>query len=146
MSHFNESSLHTECEEKNKRILLTALREAGAATATVTYEGGGDSGYVESVDIQDADGAEIERSSRVAYCAVESRLESGAWHPAIVEKERPLEEALSDFAMAAVYLRHGGWENNEGGCGNVMFDTATGVVRIEHTAYFTESFCEETLL
>ena len=34
MTSLNESSLHTECEEKNKRTLLIALRKAGAVTST----------------------------------------------------------------------------------------------------------------
>jgi hypothetical protein len=146
MTSLDKSSLHTKCEEKNKSTLLAALRETGAATATVTYQGSGDSGYVEGVSIQDANDAAINWSSTVTYCDVENRFENGAWHPVIVEKEQPLETALSDFAMTAVYCRHGGWENNEGGCGNVVFDTATDVVRIEHTEYFIDSACEETLL
>jgi hypothetical protein len=63
-----------------------------------------------------------------------------------VEQSVSIEQALRDFADAAIELVHGGWENGDGGSGSVVFDCQSGIVRIEHTAYFTDSDYEETTL
>ena len=57
-----------------------------------------------------------------------------------------IEEALRDFAEAALELLHGGWENSDGASGSVIFECPGDTVRIEHTTYFTDSDHEETTL
>ena len=64
----------------------------------------------------------------------------------LFQQDALLDIALSDYAMEAVYQHHRGWENNEGGYGEVIFDCEAGTVRIEHFDYFVESEYTETEL
>ena len=73
-------------------------------------------------------------------------FENGKWQTTVVEQQLSIEQALRDFADEVIDVVHGGWENGDGGSGKVIFDCHAGMVRIEHTAYFTDSDYEETTL
>ncbi|MCL1960606.1 MAG: hypothetical protein FWG56_02230 [Desulfovibrionaceae bacterium] len=135
-----------ERQDRNKALLLDALKSAGAIRAAVTYSGGGDEGYADGIVATAADGKPIRLSAPVSLYVVRSDFIDGQWQSAIVLKELPLEDALSNFAMEALEERHAGWEINDGGEGEVVFDCAKGVVRIEHNDYYTESEHTETTL
>lgn len=47
--------------------------------------------------------------------------------------------ALTDFGSSFLDMHHSGWENNDGGGGQVIFDVATRKVTLEHNEYYTES-------
>jgi hypothetical protein len=68
-----------------------------------------------------------------------NQWEGGAWHSTVVLTDRPLDDALTDFAMDLVESHFGGWENNDGASGEVVFDATNGRVVIEHRAYFLDS-------
>ena len=131
---------------RNKGILLAALMKGGANAATATYVGSGDSGSVEDVSVEMPTDIPFDLAALITVFAERSVFEDGRWHTSIIEQEESVEQALLDFADAAVDLVHGGWENNDGGSGRVIFDSQGGTVRIEHTAYYTDSDYEETTL
>ena len=113
----------------------------------MTYAGSGDSGSVEEVSGRDAaTGARFDTLALITVFADQSDYQDGAWHAIVVEQQVSIDQALRDFAEEAVELLHGGWENNEGASGSVIFDCQNGTVRIQHTAYFTDSDYEETTL
>ncbi|WP_298434990.1 DUF6878 family protein [Ottowia sp.] len=132
--------------EQNKALLLETLKAAGAVHATVSYSGGGDEGSAESVEARGVDGTPIDLSGSVSQFVEHSHYADGRWQSAVAEEERPLDDALLDFAMEAVDAHHGGWENNDGGAGEVIFDCTSGSVRLEHRDYYTESIYTETTL
>jgi hypothetical protein len=131
---------------RNRRILLTTLAEAGAVIATATYVGCGDSGGVEDVSVEMPAATSFDMSAPVTVFAERGVFENGRWETTMVEQEVSVEQALRDFADEAIDLVHGGWENGDGGSGSVIFDCQAGTLRIEHTAYFTDSDYEETTL
>ncbi len=135
-----------EYRDRNKALLLAALRTAGATRATVGYSGGGDEGFANEVTAFNADGALIDLLGTVSVFAERSRFVDGQWQTSVVQKEYPLDDALSDFAMEAVDDHHRGWENGDGAAGEVVFDCVAGSVRIEHNSYYTESDYTETEL
>ncbi len=131
---------------RNKEILLDALTHAGAFRACVTYQGGGDEGSDEGVSVFGADNASLELSGTVSLFFECYGQEDGQWKTAIVQQEQPLDAALCDYAMEAVNQHHSGWENNEGGYGEVVFECETGTVRIGHNDYVVKSDYTETVL
>ena len=131
---------------RNRRILLATLVQAGAVTATATYVGCGDSGGVEDVSVEMPAEAPFDLAVLVTVFAERGVFENGEWQATVVEQQLSIEQALRDFADEAIDVVHGGWENGDGGSGSVIFDCQAGRVRIEHTAYFTDSDYEETTL
>ncbi len=131
---------------RNRPILLAALKQGGVSTATVTYAGSGDSGSVEEVAVESATGTRFDTLALITVFANQSDYRDRAWHAFVVEQQVSVDQALRDFAEEAVELLHGGWENNDGASGSVVFDCENGTVRVEHTAYFTDSDYEETEL
>lgn len=130
---------------RNKRILLAALKQGGASAATVTYAGSGDSGSVESVTVETPPDTEFDSTTPITVFADQGVYQDGVWHTVLVERQVSIEQALGDFAEEALELLHGGWENSDGASGSVIFD-CQDEVRIEHTAYYTDSDYEETTL
>jgi hypothetical protein len=131
---------------RNRRVLLATLAQAGADTATATYVGCGDSGGVEDVSVEMPAEAPFDMLTLVTVFAERGVFENGQWQTTIVEQQLSIEQALRDFADEVIDLVHGGWENGDGGSGSITFDCQAGTVRIEHTAYFTDSDFEETTL
>ena len=131
---------------RNRRILLATLVQAGAITATATYVGCGDSGGVEDVSVEMPAEAPFDMAALVTVFAERGVFENGEWQTTTVEQQLSIEQALRDFADEVIDVVHGGWENGDGGSGSVIFDCQAGTVRIEHTAYFTDSDYEETTL
>ncbi|MDE2300270.1 MAG: hypothetical protein KGK18_19140 [Burkholderiales bacterium] len=131
---------------RNKPLLLAALRQGGAVSATVTYTGVGDSGSVEDLHIETEQGPAFKTGTSVLVFIERSQYDDGTWHIDIVEESLTIDQALRDFAADAVDLLHGGWENGDGASGSVIFDVVNATVRVEHTAYFTNSDYDETTL
>jgi len=130
---------------ENKLRLLTALREAGVHCATISYFGEGDSGSIQHVDVSGADGSKPDVSRHcVIYLHCNGWFLRGQWTSETRTEELRLEDALRAFADDAVTLHHDGYENNDGGSGEVIFDCVAGTVRLEHVNYYTESDCTDT--
>jgi len=93
------------------RSELTAL---GITRVTADYDGGGDSGQLESVRL---------------YQGTDERTESV--DPELVTR---VEQLLYDL----LEVRHGGWENNEGAFGEFQWDVVSDALTHEHNARFTD--------
>lgn len=93
---------------RNKRILLPALKQGGARTATVTYAGSGDSGSVEDVSIETPENAEFDSTAPIIVFAEQGVYQDGTWLATVVEQQMPIEQALQDFAESALELLYGG--------------------------------------
>lgn len=131
---------------RNKALLLDALKVAGAILASVTYRGGGDEGTDDGVTAFDANNAAVDLSDTVSLFCERYYRDDQDWKTKIEQKDQPLDEALTDYAMEAVNQHRGGWEDGEGGYGEVVFDCETNTVRIEHNDYYIESEYTEIVL
>jgi hypothetical protein len=124
---------------RNKPILIDALRSVGASGATVSYSGSGDSGNDNEVSILIADGQAFESNTEVTVTALRSHYVDGQWQTAYVEETVSLTQALSDYADRAIEIFHSGFEDGEGGSGEVDFVCETGTVTLNHRDYYVES-------
>ncbi|MDE2563341.1 MAG: hypothetical protein KGL48_13950 [Sphingomonadales bacterium] len=129
-----------ELNAANKLTLFTALSVAGITSVTVTFDGSGDSGQIESVAAKAGD---------VDATMPESEIEIATADFHRIEPERltqPLAEAIETLAYAFLEETHGGWENNEGAYGEFVFDVAAGTIsldyneRIETSENYTHEF------
>jgi hypothetical protein len=133
--------------EKNKQSLLAVLKSIGAKNATVTYSGGGDSGYANNVLAQSMDGTEIVLTGTAISLLSNGHIfVSGKWRENTTIKEFSLEEALAEYSMEVLGHHHLGWENNEGGEGEVVFDPVAGEARLNHNEFYVGIASKVTLL
>jgi hypothetical protein len=118
----------------NKAVLLNALAAANIARVTVSFDGYGDSGQIESVDAVDIAGAPCELPG------IDVTLHQAVW-----DQEEPREQAspLPDAIECLVYdllgTTHGGWEINDGAFGSVVIDVPSGTIELECNLRFSAS-------
>jgi hypothetical protein len=60
-----------------------------------------------------------------------------------VEVDLETSDKIRNFFWAMIDRRHGGWENNDGGRGRIMWKVPTGEVLHEHSDFVTESVDSE---
>lgn len=139
-------TLARENVTRNKAILLDILKAAGAHSAVVEYSGYGDSGSVNSVSIFGVDTTPMSILGDVQFYDHDSRYENGQWTYSPVAHVLPVGDAMTRLTELVVALHHAGYENNDGGSGELNFDVGTGRVWLEHRDYYTESILTETEL
>ena len=145
----NEDKGELSIEEEAKS-LLALLGRLGLASATVQYSGSGDSGDAEYVEWTPVDGGTDEKAKE--YKQIVTRPTShfdealGGWVAGSEETSIDLEQLLLNFTNRVVEHYHSGYENNDGGSGNIHFDTIAGTVELHHEDYYTESSCTDTEL
>lgn len=128
----------------NRAVLLDALRAAGAATAVIRYSGYGDEGNANETSIVTATGESLRGDQTVTVVCEDSRYVNDQWQSAQMAAVISLRDALDAFADRAVALHHPGFENNDGGEGEITFDCAAGTVCMAHRDYYVESCCTDT--
>ena len=107
--------------------LLTKLREMGVTDIEVEYSGYGDSGQLESTTYTPKIGTDVDFDSIPPFW--------GNGDPI----KRNLDSAVSDFVWDVISGHYGGFENNEGGGGTVIWDVANDKITLEHYWYIQET-------
>ena len=111
--------------EPNKRALFAVLTPAGITRITVTFDGGGDSGQIEAVESYGGDETASLPDGEVTLSRYSYR--SGkVEHVAL-----SVPEAIEDLCYALLGQEHGGWENNEGGYGEFIFDVVGNTIALD---------------
>lgn len=106
----------------NKAVLIAALAAAGITTVIVTFDGGGDSGQIESIVARTGD-CDVELPDTLV------ELARADFHDEEIRRTTaPLPDAIESFCYDVLESKHGGWENNEGGFGEFTFNVAAGTV------------------
>lgn len=140
-------ALATQAQEKNRDILIQALKDQGVVMATVDYSGAGDSGDTCDLAVLPPELQDGLSASKVKQHVVDVQyLGYGQRASSMRETEVALDEAVRDFAMRWVDSLYGGWENNDGACGTVTLNVTDNLIVLEHTAYYTESASYEHAL
>jgi hypothetical protein len=135
--------------------LVDALRQQNVAEVHMEYAGGGDSGDIESLSITNVDGEEVSLGFDGHYAQpddlpagtpmlslkkVVRHYDTPEREPTVEEgRDRPLKTAMMDFLWSLADLEHPGWENNDGGEGEVHLDVASGQVTLEHREFITQT-------
>lgn len=124
----------------NKEPLLKVLRELGAARVIISYSGSGDDGHFEDALITGKDDKILDVGEAVVTVnKLSTRVTADGFSEEIREEEQDLEDALLDFAHEWVYSQHGGWENNDGGAGEITISVESGEFSLVHSELYVES-------
>ena len=115
-----------------KAALFTALSEAGIKLVVVDYDGSGDSGQLEGLTAIDGQDRETELPE-ASVAIQEARFEQA--DP--VAMTYSLRQLLEQLAWRFLDQTHGGWENDDGGYGEVTFTVADQSITLDHNERFT---------
>ena len=99
-----------------KSELLAGMRTADVATVRVEYSGSGDDGCIDSIELDP--------------------------RPADADVAKGLTESAERLTEALIDHYHGGYENNDGGCGVILVGAEAGTIEYDRTDYYTDSTTE----
>jgi len=118
----------------NKTAVFAALAGAGIATVTVTFDGYGDSGQIESIEARDVEHIAVPLPDQTItiVAILWGRPESEA-------RSMSVSEAIEHLVYDALSETHGGWENNEGAYGEFVFDVPAQEIRLDYNERITAS-------
>ena len=124
-------TLAAELRPANKERLFDALTAAGISHVTVTFDGSGDSGQIESIAAWCGEAA-------VAFPPVEIPFAALTWDSPAVEMRNLTPEAVVE-QMAYDFLAdtHDGWENDGGAYGEFCFDASARTIHLDYNERFT---------
>ncbi len=115
----------------NKAALFDALSAAAIAEVVVNFDGYGDSGQIESIEVRGANG-------EAALPDTEIELASPTNDGQDVDRRTlPLARAIEELAYDLLEETHAGWENNDGAYGEFVFDVAERTVTLDHNSRYT---------
>ena len=97
------------------------LKNAGVARVEIEYDGCGDSGQIEGITYLDREGRAIHPIGQIDFT----------------------EEAILDLFYDLLEVRHRGWENNDGACGEFVWDLLADALTHTHSYRYTEYETEE---
>jgi hypothetical protein len=117
----------------NKNRLFDGLIAAGITHVTVTFDGAGDSGQIESIGAWSGDKAVDFPATEISYAAI-------TWDtPEIDMRSLSLEDVVEQLAYDFLSDTHCGWENNDGAYGEFCFDAGARCIHLEFNERFTSS-------
>jgi hypothetical protein len=130
-----------------KTKLCEALGTLGVVAATVSYSGEGDSGDVDSVTLQIDDDPQGARQAAALAQTIVLNVETHEfdetaqqWVGRSAPKPMTVQDALREFCWDLIKVHdHDGFENNDGGSGEITLTIATRSYTYEHRDYFTSS-------
>lgn len=117
----------------NKAALFAALAAAGVTLVTVAFDGYGDSGQIESIDARAG-----EAKTTLPAGPVEI-LSTDVFDDKVERRTQPVSEAIETLAYGFLAETHGGWENNEGAYGEVVFDVSRDAITLQYNERFETS-------
>ena len=103
----------------NRDRLFDGLSAAGITHVTVTFDGEGDSGQIESIGAWAGDRAVDFPVVEIPYAALTRD------NPEVEMRQLSLEDVIEQLAYDFLSDTHGGWENKDGAYGEFCFDAST---------------------
>ncbi len=117
----------------NKAAIFNALDAAGISQIVVSFDGYGDSGQIE--DISASKG---EESVPMPEAMIEI-LDTTWPQPEPSRSSVSLANAVENLVYDVLAQTHRGWENNDGAYGNIVFDAAARVIKLDYNERCTDS-------
>lgn len=118
--------LKRETRTEDRATVMAALKACGITKVVMRYDGYGDSGGVEECVVEGGQGQESLttpiQTTLVDWPSGEKTIQM-----------LPLRDVLETLTMQYVDVEHDGWENNEGGSGDVTFDPVADTITVSHT-------------
>ncbi len=109
----------------NRDRLFDSLSAAGITHVTVVFDGYGDSGQIESI-------AAWSGEKPADFPSVEIPYAAWTWDdPEVEMRSLSLAEVVEQLAYDLLSDTPGGWENNDGACGEFCFDASARSILLE---------------
>jgi hypothetical protein len=123
-----------EARPANKDVLFDALTRAGITRVHIEFDGYGDSGQIESINIRAGDSEAELPDDRIEF------LKPMLGYPDRIERlSYTVTEAIESLVYALLEETHGGWENNDGAFGDFTFDVEKRTVTLDYNDRYTDS-------
>lgn len=138
MAQFDDAAaahqrLATTALAHNKQALFTAMRAAGVTEIVVTFDGYGDSGQIEEIEVRSGLAA-------VELPKVDLEIAGAPWGVDRINlTQMALEQAVEAMAYDLLSEAHGGWENNDCAYGEFHFDTEAETILLDFNERYTSS-------
>lgn len=110
-------------EQEFRDELFNTLAMFKIEKLTVHYSGSGDSGQTDDVTTQPASRSDL----------LDEVMQSG----------KTIRDAVDEFAWDGIESNEGGFYNNDGGYGEIIFDVKDRTITMAHNNYITETQYEE---
>lgn len=128
-----QAAREAELRPANKDHLFDALAAVGITHVTVTFDGYGDSGQIDSVAAWNGEIAVDLPQTQVTYAAL-------SWdNPAVELRQLSLEDVVEQLTYDFLSDARGGWENDDGAYGEFCFDASARTIHLEFNERFTSS-------
>jgi hypothetical protein len=125
--------LLAEANDKNMSALFETLAGTPVTRIHVSFAGAGNSGQIADVTVYAGD-------TIVGMPARKLELQRASWGSYTLQPSvQSLESAVEDLCYDLLEHYHGGWENNDGACGQFEIDVGKLSVALEFNPRFTES-------
>jgi len=123
-----------EARPANKAALFDALTRAGITRVTVGFDGYGDSGQIEQVEVHAGDAVAELPADQIEF------VEPVYGDPGKVERStHTISDAIETLVYAFLEETHDGWENNDGAYGDFTFDVAERTITLDYNERYTAS-------
>ena len=121
------------CNPQNQAALFDALAAAGVTLIVVTFDGYGNSGQIENIEVKAGDAV-------VAMPAGEVEIAEAIWdQPEPSRSTVSIADAIERLAYDLLERTHCGWENNDGAYGDFTFDVAERTITLDYNERYTAS-------
>jgi len=122
-----------EIRAANKTVLFDLLTAAGIETLTVVFDGYGDSGQIERIDVGAGEGTILLPFDRIEIART-------TWEsPEIERQTQTVQEAIETVVYDFLRQTHSGWEINDGAYGEFTFDVAERTIKLDYNERYTSS-------
>jgi hypothetical protein len=127
------AKLEAELFTLNKGALLSALALAGVTRVVVSFDGYGDSGQIENVEVQVG-------ADQVAMPTAAIEIAEAVWDQAEPKRSTVgIAEAVEKPGLRRSRKDHSGWENSDGAFGDVIFDAKEETITLDYNERYTAS-------
>lgn len=126
---------HAGPNARNKAAILPILAAAGIKTVTVTFDGYGDEGAIESVEALDGS----DEPTVLPDVELEASIASWADNDPETLERGPLEAVIRELALGCLAQKFDGWEDGHGAHGDLVIDVAAGTMTLHCNMRFVES-------
>jgi hypothetical protein len=128
-----QGQLHAELQPLNKAALFDALAAAGITLVVVSFDGYGDSGQIENVEVKAGDA--IVPMPEATIDIAEAVWDQPEPDRTAVTIADVIERLVYDFLTDT----HCGWEDGDGAYGDFTFDVAERTITLDYNERYTAS-------
>jgi hypothetical protein len=134
MTYQEQAEKRMEIARENKEKVCEFMKEKNIDSATLTFDGSGDSGQIEDISLvsNEFDQA-LMLKTNIAVRLIDSEYYNSTakqWEHVDKLVEKPFGYCLEEWAYTLLSSRFGGWEINEGSYGEIVLNK-DGTGRVE---------------